>query len=291
MRATLGRRTRLLLVALLAAAGLIGVAAPAWADDDASAWHRHAATYLALGDSVPFGFAGNLPQDAYLDPHAFVGYPEIVAGEFDLKVLNASCPGETTDSFIDAAAQSNGCENSLASPIAYRDLYPLRVNYQGSQLDYAIETLQHDRHIRLVTLTLGANDGFLCQQAAQAYCAGPTDLSGLASHVGLNINRILSALRTEGGYTGRIVVLTYYALNYSPGDPQLPAIQRLDAAVAAAATANGALVADGFEAFRARALRAGGDSIAAGLVLPNDVHPTRLGHRLLAEAVEEAVGD
>jgi lysophospholipase L1-like esterase len=290
MHATLGRRTQLLFVVVLAAAGLIGVARPAWAHDG-SRGHRHADTYLALGDSVPFGFAGNLPPQAYLDPRAFVGYPELVAGRLGLELLNASCPGETTDSFIDAEAQSNGCENSLDSPVAYRDLYPLHVDYEGSQLDYAIETLQHNRHVRLVTLTLGANDGFLCQRAAQSYCTSAADVAGLAAHVGANLDRILSALRTEGGYTGRIVVTTYYALNYSPDDPLLPGIEGLNAVIAAAATANGALVADGFGAFMARALRAGGSSIAAGLVLPNDIHPTRLGHYLLAEAVEKVAAD
>ena len=58
----------------------------------------------------------------------------------------------------------------------------------------------------------------------------------------------------------------------------------------AAAEADKAVVADGFNAFRSRALAAGGSSIAAGLVYPNDVHPTAKGHRLLARAVERAVG-
>ena len=47
--------------------------------------------------------------------------------------------------------------------------------------------------------------------------------------------------------------------------------------------------ADGFGAFQPWAARAGGDSIAAGLVLPGDVHPTLFGQFLLARAVERAI--
>ena len=43
-------------------------------------------------------------------------------------------------------------------------------------------------------------------------------------------------------------------------------------------------MADGYEAFRPAAQAAGGSSVAAGLVLPNDVHPSAQGQRLLADA-------
>jgi lysophospholipase L1-like esterase len=282
-----GRRALRLLVMLLTLVGLIGVAGPASADDPHGG--SYSASYLALGDSVPFGYRGNQPPELYQIPQLFVGYPEIVAHDFRIAELNASCPGETTDSFIDQNAQSNGCENSLGSPIGYRDLYPLHVNYGGSQLQYAVQTLQQDRDVQLVTLQLGANDGFLCQKAPQPYCSGATDLVGIATHVGQNLAAILATLRTEGHYTGKIVVVTYYALDYN--DPVgVAATQALNAAITAAAGTAGATVADAFAAFQPLALRAGGSSIAAGLVLPNDVHPTLFGQALLARAVEQAVG-
>jgi lysophospholipase L1-like esterase len=282
-----GRRALRLLVTLLTFVGLVGVAAPAWAGDNSSGANR--AGYLALGDSVPFGFRGNQPPAVYRIPQLFVGYPEIVGHDLRVDELNASCPGETTDSFIDATAQSNGCENSLGSDIGYRDLNPLHVRYAGSQLDYAVRTLRRDDDVRLVTVQLGANDGFLCQQEPQPYCTGAADLTGLATHVGQNLARILGTLRTEGHYTGKLVVVTYYALDYS--DPVgVAGVQALNAAITQAAATAGAVVADGFAAFQPRAVRAGGSSIAAGLVLPNDVHPTRFGQVLLARAVERAVG-
>jgi lysophospholipase L1-like esterase len=161
------------------------------------------------------------------------------------------------------------------------------VDYEGSQLDYALEVLDEAPHVRLVTLQLGANDGFLCQRTGE--CATLAEVKALAARVQENMDVILSTLRDEGDYRGRIVVVTYYALNYA--DPvEVAAVQLLNEALIAAALANGAVVADGFEAFRSRALEAGGSSVAAGLVRPNDVHPTAKGQRRLAAAVEQALG-
>jgi lysophospholipase L1-like esterase len=285
-----GRRALRLLVALLTLVGLAAVAGPAWAGDGSGG--PPSASYLALGDSVPFGYRANQPPALYQNPRLFVGYPEIVAHDFRVPELNASCPGETTDSFLDVNAQSNGCENSLGSPIGYRDLYPLHVSYPGSQLQYAVSTLQQDRGIRLVTLQLGSNDGLLCQQAPQPYCpdgATPAGVAEIAAHVGRNVATILAALRTEGHYTGKIVVVTYYAPDYSD-QTEVAGLQAINAAITKAAATAGAVVADGFAAFRPLALRAGGSSIAAGLVLPNDIHPTLLGQAVLAGTVERAVG-
>jgi lysophospholipase L1-like esterase len=290
MLVSLSQRLRQLALVLLAVAGLIAVTTPALAvpPGERSSYGTTAPgrTYLALGDSVPFGYFGNAGS-LYLDPDNFVGYPELVADDLKLRLLNASCPGETTASFIDVDAQSNGCTNSVGSPTGYRDAFPLHVDYEGSQLDYALEVLEDAPHVRLVTLQLGANDGFVCQRIGE--CSTLAGVQALAARVQANLDLILSTLRDEGDYRGRIVVVTYYALDYA--DPVgVASVQILNQAIAAAAVANGAVVADGFGAFQARALQAGGSSIAAGLVHPNDVHPTLEGQRLLATAVEQAVG-
>src|SRR6266436_5521346 len=53
--------------------------------------------YLALGDSLAFGFNPFVnPPDA----SKYVRYPEIVSIVLNLKVANASCPGETSGSFV-----------------------------------------------------------------------------------------------------------------------------------------------------------------------------------------------
>jgi lysophospholipase L1-like esterase len=139
--------------------------------------------------------------------------------------------------------------------------------------------------VDLVTLQIGANDAFVCQQTTADRCSSPAEIEALGQTVQANLDRILTALREQ--YDGQIVVVTYYALNYS--DAFGTATQLLGSGLAQVAAANGAEVADGYEAFRARATESGGDSVAAGLVLPNDVHPTDEGQQLLADAVAAVV--
>src|SRR5215471_21762585 len=91
---------------------LIGLIAPAFAANETNY------TYLALGDSVPFGlnitllppFSQKLPT-----PAEFVGYPEPVAASEHLlqskQEVNASCPGETSGSFLNASMPDNGCNS------------------------------------------------------------------------------------------------------------------------------------------------------------------------------------
>jgi lysophospholipase L1-like esterase len=275
-------RLRRALVALFAVAAVVPLAA---CDGAAGAsTPKRPATYLALGDSVPFGFQAH---GDFSKASNFVGYPSLVGDRLGLKVVNATCPGETTASLIDETAQSNGCENSPGSPFGYRNGFPLHVLYDSvnqSQLEYAVRTLQRTKDVALVTLQAGANDAFLCQHTTADGCR--SEIGTVAQTVQANLGRILAALRGDGGYRGRIVVVTYYATDYA--SPETGAVQALDGAMAAAARAHGAVVASGFDAFRPVAEKSGGDSIAAGLVLPNDVHPTAEGQRLLARAVEKA---
>src|SRR5262249_19878432 len=159
----IGRATVVMGLAVGVAAGLIS-ALPA----SATSVTGPAAdgTYLALGDSVAFGFVPPeaVPAPNYRSAHSFVGYPEDVAQALRIRVWNASCPGETTASMLEAGAQSNGCENSLGSPIGYRTQFPLHVQYQGTQMQYALDYLAVHRHTQLVTINIGANDAFLCQK-------------------------------------------------------------------------------------------------------------------------------
>lgn len=287
---------RRLAVTLLAAVGVVATSAagPALAgtQDGGSS-----GTYLALGDSVPFGYYESTDTAIYEKASNFVGYPEIVGQDRNLTVLNASCPGETTDSFIKVTAQSNGCENRFDPqtktlvPGGYRSAYPLHpFDYSKlriSQLQYAVHTLRTHHDIRLVTLMLGANDGFLCQARTADHCASLAETTAVAAHVRLNLIRILHALRSQGGYTGRIVVVTYYALDYSDV-AGVTGTEILNGGISAAALADHDQVASGFNAFLPVAFaQGGGNSRKAGLVYPSpDVHPTPEGQELLARAVE-----
>ena len=281
----------------LAAASLTAAPASAHARHDShhdgkGQHDRHG--YLALGDSVAFGFTPpqTTPPADYLDAPNFAGYPEVLAARRGLHLTNASCPGETTDSMIDENAQSNGCENSVGSPVGYRDTFPLHVAYAGSQLDFAVHYLRTHPRTRLVSLDIGANDVFICQTTKNG-CAG-ADFAAVTQRVQRNVDTILSTLRQRAHYHHRLVVLSYYSLDY--GDPVgTGGIAALNAALSSAAAANRTIVADGFGVFRAATAPFGGDTCAADLIiaLPGggcNVHPTPAGHELLADAVGAVAG-
>lgn len=240
-------------------------------------------TYLALGDSVAFGYVPPqaVPAPNYFDPHSFVAYPEFLAQRLQERVFNASCPGETTASMLFAGAQSNGCENSVGSSIGYRTRYPLHVEYQGTQVQYALSYLAHHKHTRLITIDIGPNDVCVCQETTTDHCSSPAELSGVAQEIGTNLTTIITELRRHAGYVGPIVVLTYYSLNYA--DPAQVAVTLfLDSVIASATQAAGGTVADGFTAFAVPSTAFGGDTCAAGLLikLPDgtyNIHPSAEG--------------
>src|SRR5664280_232851 len=65
-----------------------------------SGQHQRQSQYLALGDSIPFGYnpllmpvpPATTPAPVVTD---FVGYPELAAPKLKLALTNASCPGQT----------------------------------------------------------------------------------------------------------------------------------------------------------------------------------------------------
>ena len=263
-------RVRLLALVSALALSLLG-AVPASATSEGH-------SYLALGDSVPFGFS------PLLDPSNaanFVGYPEIVARGLNLADVNSTCPGEATGGFLSLTGTDNVC-------LSYRSFFPLHVDYSTSQMAFALSYLRSHPGTRLVTLTLGANDVFRFQKD----CAvGPTfgtcalGLGGVVATMQANLDSIFAQIRGTG-YTGLIVAVTYYSLSY----PDTSGSQLLNGPMIAAAGAHGALIASGLEAWRATAMAAGGSSCVAGLLIRTsptgcDVHPTPLGRDLLAGAV------
>ncbi len=281
-------RVRLLAILSTALLFLLG-AVPAQADSgEGGGDHGDGQSYLALGDSVAFGFSPLLDRT---DADNFVGYPDIVAESLELKDVNASCSGEATGGFLSLTGIDNSCR-------PYRAQWPLHVRYETSQMDFALSYLHKHHHTRLVTLTLGANDVFHLQNVCVAL--HPGDPNAIAACVGAgipatlatmsaNLNTILTKIRSTG-YSGLIVAVTYYALDYR----DVSGANLLNGPMVAAAAGHGALIASGLEAWRATAMAAGGSSCAAGLLIrlsatSCDVHPTPLGRDLLAGAVIQAI--
>lgn len=253
-------------------------------------------TYLALGDSVAFGFvpAQAVPAPNYRSAHSFVGYPEDVAQALRVRVWNASCPGETTDSMLVTGVVSNGCENSPVSSVGYRTQFPLHVQYGGTQMAYALKYLAVHHHTRLVTINIGANDVFLCQETTTDNCMSGAELGGVLQEIRTNLTTIYTEIRNVAHYQGPLVALTYYSLSYS-NPTAVAGAKLLDSVIAGVTEAFGGKVADGFAAFQGPSAAFGGDPCAAGLLikLPDgtcNIHPSPAGHMLLAQAIEGVVG-
>ena len=167
------------------------------------------------------------------------------------------------------------------------------MSYQGSQLSYAVRYLEQHPRTELVTIDIGANDMFRCQDITADNCTGADFGQALAGVTG-NLDTILNALRNQAHYRHVIVVLTYYALDYGAG-PSVTQTEALNAALAGPAARYQARLADGFAAFRKAAARNRGDSCAAGLLirLPSggcDEHPSAEGQRVLATVIQRAIG-
>jgi lysophospholipase L1-like esterase len=253
--------------------------------------------YLALGDSVTFGFEEQqvVPAPNYADASSFIAYPEMLGKELHLTVANAACPGETSSSLIDATAQSNGCESTPGGGPGYRTNFPLHVSYSGSQLAYGVGYLKKHKNVRLVSLMIGANDFFVCQETTADHCSSLTEQSGVISTVEKNVATILTAIRKQAKYNGQIAIVNYYALNYAD---QTAAQQSalLNQSVDGAARPFHVEIADGFGELGAAAAHSGGSSCTAGLLTqltgasaPCGIHPSYAGQALLAQAVENAI--
>src|SRR6185369_15346201 len=64
--------------------------------------------YLALGDSVAFGYIRDVGP-VYVNAENFVGYPDYVTAALGFTETSAACPGEATTGFMSATGADNGC--------------------------------------------------------------------------------------------------------------------------------------------------------------------------------------
>lgn len=250
--------------------------------------------YLALGDSVAFGYREptTTPAPDYHDAADFVGYPEQVASALGLTVANLACPGETSSSMIHPSAPSYGCEslpvNGKVVRVGYRTLYPLHAHYTGSQLAAGLSYLRRHPHTTLVSLMIGANDGFLCQTTTPDHCAAASEQQQLARTIRRNVTYILGKIRAH--YRGQIVVVNYYAT--TTGGAATAAL--INGPLDAAATPYGVEIANGAAAYAAASTYSAGNPCTAGLLTQLTtggcgVHPSPAGQDVLAHAVEAAI--
>lgn len=263
-----------------------------WGAVPAAAGDDERGGYVAIGDSIPFGFNPLIPPAQRGNPGLFSGYPEAFAADQRLTLANFSCPGETSGSMISTptpATPDNGCQRFRA-----RNRH-LHIDYTGPQLSAAVAYLRNHPDVRLLTITIGHNDLAMlesaCQNEPSCELAG---LPGVQARLADNLTTIYRAIR-ESGYDGTIAAVTYYALNYEDAN-EATLVRGIDRTLAAVTRRFGGVVASGFRAFQRMARRNDGSSCDAGLVIvlttapmTCDFHPSFWGRDLLADTLGRAI--
>jgi lysophospholipase L1-like esterase len=265
---------------------------PVWADSHATLQPQ----YLALGDSLAFGY-NPLVQPANLNQ--YVGYPRIIAGLVGVGLANASCPGETTSTFI-------GTSTAFYPPfncVTMQQQNQLYVSYNGApnQLAYAVQFLTANPNTKLVTIDIGVNDLALLELNCSTQFAGnPTaitncELSGLPgtlTTIGQNLSTIFAGLRGTG-YKGLIVALDGFPSNYNDA-VEVGGITAFNTLVSQVAAPYGVTMADLYVPFQNASTAFGGDTCAAGLLItlsPGtcDTHPDVAGQTLISSVVLQTI--
>jgi lysophospholipase L1-like esterase len=230
--------------------------------------------YLALGDSLTFGFQPNGDFN-----HGFVAdlFPHLQQVGVVETVADLGCNGETSVTFI------TGC------PAPQQLKFP----YTGSQLKAALAFLRaHAGKVPLVTLDIGLNDlepamNFNPQTKTCAVdvAAFQTALQALDTNLKHTIlPQLYAALTVNGHSTGVLAVMNYYDpfQNFCP--KTLPYFQTANAHLAADVNHFG-IVVDVFDAF-------GGANVpnpklcvylwTCNPSFPGNDHPTTGGYQVIA---------
>ena len=84
---------------------------------------------------------------------------------------------------------------------------------KNGQLATAVKYLKAHPNTRLVSLMIGANDGFLCQE--KGGCTTLAEFNAVLTKISKNVTHTLKAIRGKAHYTGQIVIVQYYSLDYS----------------------------------------------------------------------------
>lgn len=152
--------------------------------------------YLALGDSLGFGFQPNLDFD---DGYANDFFTNLKTHGATTSA-NLSCPGETSVTFL------NG---TCPFPLLRKFLYV------GSQMNAAVNYLNsYKGQVSPVTLDIGAND--ISSDLNTSTCATnlskfSTDLATLdANLTKIILPKLKAAMTVNGQMTGDIIMMNYY---------------------------------------------------------------------------------
>jgi lysophospholipase L1-like esterase len=245
------------------------------------------AYYLALGDSIAYGYQVRKHVPGVTAEDFDTGYVDVFSATLrtirpSIRVVNFSCPGESSTTFI-----RGGC------PVAGTD-FPLHDPFSGPQFDAALAFLRaHPGEVSPITITLWAND----VRELLAVCG--FDLGCIQARVPMTIELLVANLdtilrRIRGVAPQAEIILT------GPWDPFVgdfavadPLFMAMDAAMADVIAANGARFADLFPIFNPQGDEAAETAAICTLLLvcvEGDSHPSDAGYRAIADAVLDVSG-
>jgi len=271
-------------VVLAASMLILGVAAAGAAGGTSSG----PSYYLALGDSITYGYQPTKEKPGAVPADYNTGYVDIVAARLRklspaLELVNYGCPGESTVTFA-----RGGCP-------AFPKYFKPHSEYRGGQQAAALAFLRaHSGDDGLVTVSLYGNDWLpvvLDTCKGDVSCVrkrGPQAIVAFGSR----LTSIVGRLRADAP-TAQIAVTGAWNPEPSQLASLKPLYRSLEAAIAHAASVGQARTAPMVPVFNApgtpRAQRARLCRLTF-ICSEGDPHPTDAGYRAIASAVLHAAG-
>lgn len=249
-------------------------------------------TYLALGDSLAFGYSRLQQTPIGLGDNGYVRrYADHLAGVTGSRpeILNLAVPGETTRDFAGGPGLGVLFNTNYYDTNPFTEPVPSQAELLGRALN---EHVAGTRTISTVTIHIGANDlfdvtdrpGFFNQSFAQQLLEAQARINEVAGFYGSLLGDIRSA--APGA---EVFVMGYYnPFAILPSDPLFPvsdpAIMALNDALRGAALGAGAEFVDVFDRFDGREAELTRILTLDDRGEPN-IHPTELGYDELAAAL------
>jgi lysophospholipase L1-like esterase len=273
-------------------------------------------TYLALGDSLAYGyhqaqFQNELKEHGFVNPANFDdGYVDDFGATLKLfnpklKIVNDGCPGETTETFIHGSGVGPeycaGGPTGTPFPKAF-----LHHAYPGTQLEDAL-AIAKEPGVGTITLDIGANDilqflGHTCGFPAAFTCT-EAEVEAELGHVAANVGSILAQLRAAAPSAKIIFVSQYnpYPTVLSPEGRGDATVEALNTALKSVAAGFGVKFANTARVINFSGTHGGPEAgdiptvCAFTAMCPGgtfnpaspeaDIHPTKLGYAAMAGVV------
>ena len=189
------------LAAVLGLATVVGVPGGSASASQPDA-DRAAQRYLALGDSIPFGYSPRL-EDPWR-PERFVGYPEVIEQKTGITTTNLACPGQTAQALVARDVPDSGCFEARDYARAEGSAL-LHDDYDGTQLDAALEAVRSDTPPSLISIQGGGNEVLICLDDPHPKQCLDTVLPKVTGSLSQAVTQLRAA-----GYPGRVVLVGYH---------------------------------------------------------------------------------